>query len=625
MSKRRERSHETGLSNIDYRSKKDYENIKTFETWKVPKDFGTQGYERYKNSFSQNKTLFKPVLQINTQKDYVNDHPNPKYYNTAKFYVDNKITLKTKALFTNERVAQLDENFKGKEIFTGDSMQITDLVKQRKKLKKKQRESTTDRTKNLKDRIISDKAKQNKDTIQETQLVKIKAEKSDEDKANLDKVKEIILAIRRRYGNRNQIIKIFHQWAKENGQEITVKDMCDMINGFNIPINENEARTLLASVNERNNGSLNMDEFSQLINTDTESIIKHFLSCQNSVLSEHEQNSFRLGVNDNIRNVNRTIEINNLKDFIKKRLSIFAQKIKGEHGFSTFAQFRDAINKMTTNEQLTKENIVKDLFDMYKDDKDLLDVQKFGEKIYLKENVEPMSKAKEDLLALRVSDINAKIEEINDLQKNFKGINDKFYAKKNYLNQQIYNKKNIENAEFEDEKKHYTYYSPTIIKKFSGKLCEEINSTVPSLPWIHKVFDRRREHHEELNKVEDSFSPQQIKLNEQFGKTRFGANPLFYKTERILCGKQGDPTFLSEKERFKHQGTGSIGTEEKLNKLQLLKGRAMQIKSLEDANKERIAFNDFLKTNKEKVTMYKKSRTQFDYEEKVHNNNLFFE
>ena len=49
MSLRRPRSHRIGISNIDFRSKKDEENLRIFEPWQSPKDVGTMGYKNYKN------------------------------------------------------------------------------------------------------------------------------------------------------------------------------------------------------------------------------------------------------------------------------------------------------------------------------------------------------------------------------------------------------------------------------------------------------------------------------------------------------------------------------------------------------------------------------------------------
>ena len=86
MSLRRVRSHRVGISNIDFRTKKDIDNIRLFEPWQSPKEFGTMGYRNYRNPKKVFKSLFDPSLEINTQKDIVNDYPDPRYHTTAQSY-----------------------------------------------------------------------------------------------------------------------------------------------------------------------------------------------------------------------------------------------------------------------------------------------------------------------------------------------------------------------------------------------------------------------------------------------------------------------------------------------------------------------------------------------------------
>lgn len=132
MSIRRERSHKCGHSNIDFRTKNDQEAIKTFMPWKLKKEYGTMGNDLFKLPINEHKKLLKETENINTQKNVLHEFPDPKYYKTAQFYQSNNIPLKAKNMFVNERVAQLDESFKGKEKYIGDSMMISDLTKNRK-------------------------------------------------------------------------------------------------------------------------------------------------------------------------------------------------------------------------------------------------------------------------------------------------------------------------------------------------------------------------------------------------------------------------------------------------------------------------------------------------------------
>ena len=91
MSLRRPRSHRIGISNIDFRSKRDEESLRIFEPWKAPKDVGTMGYKNYKNPMKIGRNLFSDTKNINTHRDIVNDYPDPRFFTTAQFYKDNNI------------------------------------------------------------------------------------------------------------------------------------------------------------------------------------------------------------------------------------------------------------------------------------------------------------------------------------------------------------------------------------------------------------------------------------------------------------------------------------------------------------------------------------------------------
>lgn len=133
MNIRRERSHRCGHTNIDFRTKNDQDAIRTFMPWKQKKEFGTMGNDFYKLNFTEKKKLMKVTENINTIKNINDEVPDPKYYKTAQFYQSNNMQVKRKAMTCDERLAQLDESFKGKEKYTGESMMISDLNKERKK------------------------------------------------------------------------------------------------------------------------------------------------------------------------------------------------------------------------------------------------------------------------------------------------------------------------------------------------------------------------------------------------------------------------------------------------------------------------------------------------------------
>ena len=66
MSLRRDRTHNYGLSNIDFRSKNDIDSLLLFQPWKTNTHFGSMGRSNYFRSFTANKRIFGATDKINT-------------------------------------------------------------------------------------------------------------------------------------------------------------------------------------------------------------------------------------------------------------------------------------------------------------------------------------------------------------------------------------------------------------------------------------------------------------------------------------------------------------------------------------------------------------------------------
>jgi len=137
MCLRRVRSHKEGISNIDFRSKQDIDNIRLFKPWQSPKEFGTMGKSFYYPSFSEAKKIFSVSKSLNKLKNIVRGSPDPKSYPGAMYYKKNNMKPNIIQEFRIERVAELDESEIGKEKYIGDSMMIADINKYRKDRKNK--------------------------------------------------------------------------------------------------------------------------------------------------------------------------------------------------------------------------------------------------------------------------------------------------------------------------------------------------------------------------------------------------------------------------------------------------------------------------------------------------------
>lgn len=270
MKLKKERNHMYGASNIDFRSKRDDSSIRTYMPWIMGKELGTMGLQDYKLTSKEKEKKFKSVSKLSTQKDEINEYPNPKYHQTAEFYSKNNMKIfNKKNLIEIERLGQLDESVKGKEKYIGDSM----MISLNTKLKHKDKTvSTGDKIRKMliQETLHRERVIQNKNVIQETQLVKMDAKETLEGKVDIKKINDIRLAIKRRYANRSNIRKLFKHWDISSNGFINLYDAHAMINKLAIPINFNETRALIASATEHN--VLHVDDFVNLIHNDNQTL-----------------------------------------------------------------------------------------------------------------------------------------------------------------------------------------------------------------------------------------------------------------------------------------------------------------------------------------------------------------
>ena len=118
--------------------------------------------------------------------------------------------------------------------------------------------------------LAKEKHEMHAKAIQETQLVGMEAFNKEtlEGKVNLEKVKEIRRAIRRRYANRKNFQKIFSAWDEDSQGMLSTKNVYNMVKKLGLNINKYEAQVLVASADRNGNGCLTLDEFLDLIFND---------------------------------------------------------------------------------------------------------------------------------------------------------------------------------------------------------------------------------------------------------------------------------------------------------------------------------------------------------------------
>ena len=636
MSLRRTRSHKVGVSNIDFITKGEIDNLKIYKPWKAPKDLGTMGYKNYRNPRPIFKSLFEPTEKINTFKDLVNDYPDPRYYTTAQFYKKNNILLNTKTFLNNEKASNLEETFKGKDVFNGDSMNVAEIMNSRKgkifdkkNLVKKNlnkepfsiedNKIQEEKMENLK----KDKEKLNKNAIQETQLVKINTFIEKDNEINLKKIEEIRQTLRRRYGNRKNINKIFQQWARTFPNKITIYDAYKMINSLSIPINYNETKAFIASGSNFGNEYLNIEEFSNLIYEPT------LMNWGEKKFNYEEKDLNTIG-NNIILNNKTEIEGRNfdkLKNFIAQRILVLNKNMKElskeKYSFKEgnvnknesnlnlvdFDKFKKGILSLKPSDNFNKEEYIQKLFNEYKGKNDLVDMRYFCENIYEKTKNEFMSQMKDKTIEINKEQYIIKKNKLqNYINENKDRVKPLVFQKKIDLDKQLFEK----NAMLLERKKE------------EKKIQDQVNCTIPSTSWLHHIYDNRKEHYNKLNRAEHALSAKPtFKQNNLIRNTRFGAVPQWRKTSEILIGDETCGTYINEKDRFNIDR--DIAKDDKKMKNMLALGKQNRIKTAIQKYEDNRFMKIYLQEEKDIYSNMEKSKKLSIYDERSKNMNFIIE
>ena len=544
MSLKLQRIHRCGYTNLDFRSKGDFDSLKLYEPWQIPKEFGTMGKSHYYPSFSEAKKIFSVSKSLNKLKNIVQGSPDPKSYPGALYYKKNNMKPNIVQEFRIERVAELDESEIGKEKYIGDSMMIADINKYRRERKNKKvdlKDKVIEK-KELMQKIEREKSLKNKESTHETQLVKIEAKETLDNKIDLKKVQEIRLALRRRYANRTDFRKIFKEWDLNAIGEITVYSAHDMINRLNIPINYNETRALIASSNKRGTESLNLEEFMHLIFSDNEALkvdLDKFEFKDEKLFSEGiETENVKNNLQKSIIKMNKNEEILTIKQHLHTRTSIInltALNNDINKDKCTKEQFKFLMQALKFPEKYYRDILMDTLFNSYiNEDKETMNMTKLCEDCLNMKEENNFSDFKERILENFKGKLVNQEKNISDTADELKTERENRKDLVSFLSNQIEEKK--------DNKKK--------IKELEEKIAKEILNPQPSTAFINKVFKDHKIMFQRLNKAEQNFvASQNISLMDQY-KTRFNGNPKHKDTFYMINQDPRGSSYISEKERF---------------------------------------------------------------------------
>ena len=546
MSLKKPRIHRCGFTNLDFRSKGDFDSLKLYEPWKIPKDFGSMGKSFYYPSFSEAKKIFSVSKSLNKLKNIIQGSPDPKAYPGALYYKKYNIKPNIIQEFRNERVAELDESGIGKEKYIGDSMMISDINKYRieRKIKNKKRDINENKgqKQDYISRIEKAKAIKNKEATQETQLVKIEAKETLDNKIDLKKIQEIRLALRRRYANRTDFRKIFKEWDLNAVGEITLYSAHDMINRLSIPINYNETRALIASSNTRGTESLNLEEFMHLIFSDNEALkvdLNKIEFKDEKLYSEGiESENMKNNLQKSIVEMNKNNEILTIKQHLHTRTSIINLAAINNNintDKCSKQEFKFLMQTLKFPEKYYRDILMDTLFNTYLNkDGETMNMTKLCEDCLNIKDENNFSEFKDRVFEHFENKIETQLKKEDDTVVDLKEEKRKRLDLVIDLGKQIEERKEIEKK----------------LQEFEEKNSKEVLNPQPSTDFIKKVFKDNRIMYERLNQAEESFVPKQnISLLDQY-KTRFNGNPPHKDTFYMINQDPRGQSYIDEKERF---------------------------------------------------------------------------
>ena len=610
MSLKLQRMHRCGYTNLDFRSKGDFESLKLYEPWKIPKEFGTMGKSFYYPSYSEAKKIFSVSKSLNKLKNIVQGSPDPKAYPGALYYKKNNIKPNIIQEFRVEKVAELDESALGKDKYIGESMMIADINKYRKERKHKKFDlkEKFEEKKELIHKIEKEKDLKNKEATQETQLVKINAKETLDNKIDLKKVQEIRLALRRRYANRTDIRKIFKEWDLNAVGEITLYSAHDMINRLNIPINYNETRALIASSNTRGTESLNLEEFMHLIFSDNEALkvdLNKLEFKDEKLFSEGvESENVKTNLQKSLVEMNKNNDILTIKQQLHSRTSILnlaALNNNINKDKCTKEQFIFLMQTLKFPEKYYRDILMDTLFKSYiNPDNETMNLNKLCEECLNMKEENNFSDFKDRILTNFKTKIEAQEKSVAETVIDLKKEKEDRKELVNYLKKQIEDKKEIEKK----------------IKEIEDLKEKEVLNPQPSTAFINKVYKDHRLMYEKLNKAEQTFvASQNIGLMDQY-KTRFNGNPKHKNTFYIISQDPKGSSYIDEKNRFNISSnnlTDFIKNDKEKKRLKEL-AKLNTIRKYENMRKEACITMEKIFEQKNLASLNKRSDRKFQYE-----------
>lgn len=208
------------------------------------------------------------------------------------------------------------------------------------------------------------------------------------DRVDLQKVREVRRAIRRRYANRKNMKKIFSTWDEDNVGKISVKNVFNMVNRLGININFDESRVLVASADKNNREHLALDEFLDLIYNNDDALNINLANIPvrlNEDLMMQKEDVDRQGLlgylQEDAKQSRAIKHDNQIKMVLKNRLpelnSYFYTEDANQAGAVNYDKFERIVKKLGINENVLTEDDIKKLFEGHRLDQHNINYKDF--------------------------------------------------------------------------------------------------------------------------------------------------------------------------------------------------------------------------------------------------------
>lgn len=222
MNVRRQRTHQCGLTNIDFRTKGDALAQERYNPNMKFADVGTMS-----------KHAFKQTGMTIT---------DPKEDTALQFYNAQGKKPKAPVLVANQKTQHLEDAKWTDKIFTGDNTNT--VAKLTNEASKRDAVANPNKRRGLSESVMNGPAQRLEQEIRRRQEAKA-AEPLTLDKT-VDKkhIMDIRRALRRKYASRTNLHRIFGQWDRGNKEGISVQDLFHGLNKINIKVTLDEATAL---------------------------------------------------------------------------------------------------------------------------------------------------------------------------------------------------------------------------------------------------------------------------------------------------------------------------------------------------------------------------------------------